>query len=165
MIPVILSILLLQLQPGPRMPPQFLIPMTRNIPHPLLQHARSRGQSYPHSRGNSGHLPTIVFFYMVIIIITTSFWSKKMVIYGLAFPAFMMPVRLVLRICSVFLNLPVLMYPFLNWEMMSGTTMHFSDTGAGISPLNNPVHFLIQTLCIAVCHSADIICHQKQAEI
>ena len=57
------------------------------------------------------------------------------------------------------------MYPFLNWEMMSGTTMHFSDTGAGISPLNNPVHFLIQTLCIAVCHSADIICHQKQAEI
>ena len=111
------------------------------------------------------HLPTIVFFYMVIIIITTSFWSKKMVIYGLAFPAFMMPVRLVLRICSVFLNLPVLMYPFLNWEMMSGTTMHFSDTGAGISPLNNPVHFLIQTLCIAVCHSADIICHQKQAEI
>ena len=92
-------------------------------------------------------------------------WSKKMVIYGLAFPAFMMPVRLVLRICSVFLNLPVLMYPFLNWEMMSGTTMHFSDTGAGISPLNNPVHFLIQTLCIAVCHSADIICHQKQAEI
>ena len=84
---------------------------------------------------------------------------------GLAFPAFMMPVRLVLRICSVFLNLPVLMYPFLNWEMMSGTTMHFSDTGAGISPLNNPVHFLIQTLCIAVCHSADIICHQKQAEI
>ena len=84
---------------------------------------------------------------------------------GLAFPAFMMPVRLVLRICSGFLNLPVLMYPFLNWEMMSGTTMHFSDTGAGISPLNNPVHFLIQTLCIAVCHSADIICHQKQAEI
>ena len=42
--PVILSILLLQLQPGPRMPPQFLIPMTRNIPHPLLQHARSRGR-------------------------------------------------------------------------------------------------------------------------
>ena len=162
---MILSILLLQLQPGPRMPPQFLIPMTRNIPHPLLQHARSRGQSYPHSRGNSGHLPTIVFFCMAVIIIITFSWSKKRIIFGLAFPVFTIPEKHIWLTCSAFLNLPVLMYPFLNWEMMSGTTMHFSDTGAGISPLNNPVHFLIQTLCIAVCHSADIICHQKQAEI
>ena len=39
------------------------------------------------------------------------------------------------------------------------------DFGYGAAVLNNPVHILIQALCIAVCHPTDIVCHQKQAEI
>ena len=52
-----------------------------------------------------------------------------------------------------------------NWRSPKTNAARIKTSATGAAVLNNPVHILIQALCIAVCHPTDIVCHQKQAEI
>jgi len=95
---------------------------------------------------------TIIFFY----------W-KKTDISGLVFPVFILPVKHMLPSYSDFLSLRE--NTIKNWRSPKTNAARIKTSATGAAVLNNPVHILIQALCIAVCHPTDIVCHQKQAEI
>ena len=82
---------------------------------------------------------------------------------GLVFPVFILPVKHMLPSYSDFLSLRE--NTIKNWRSPKTNAARIKTSATGAAVLNNPVHILIQALCIAVCHPTDIVCHQKQAEI
>ena len=88
---------------------------------------------------------------------------KKTDISGLVFPVFILPVKHMLPSYSDFLSLRE--NTIKNWRSPKTNAARIKTSATGAAVLNNPVHILIQALCIAVCHPTDIVCHQKQAEI
>ena len=112
---------------------------------------------------HSGGLPTTAFCCMDTTTTIIFFYWKKTDISGLVFPVFILPVKHMLPSYSDFLSLRE--NTIKNWRSPKTNAARIKTSATGAAVLNNPVHILIQALCIAVCHPTDIVCHQKQAEI
>lgn len=114
-------------------------------------------------QNHSGGLPTTAFCCMDTTTTIIFFYWKKTDISGLVFPVFILPVKHMLPSYSDFLSLRE--NTIKNWRSPKTNAARIKTSATGAAVLNNPVHILIQALCIAVCHPTDIVCHQKQAEI
>ena len=147
---------------------KFLPSHRRAGPVKVPERKKYSARTFPHSRDVSGFLPTTVFCFTDITTTIIYFSWRKTAICGWEFRESTTRERHGLPICSVSPSSPAITPTRSDFPVMSAVTEKTSVTGAAIltpEKLNDPVHLLIQTLCIAVCHSAHIVCHKKQAEI
>lgn len=129
----------------------------------LPVYANSVMRISPPCKNHSGGLPTTAFCCMDTTTTIIFFYWKKTNTSGLVFPVFILPVKHMLPSYSDFLSLRE--NTIKNWRSPKTNAARIKTSATGAAVLNNPVHILIQALCIAVCHPTDIVCHQKQAEI
>ena len=134
-----------------------------NLANRLPAYANSVMKISPPCKNHSGGLPTTAFCCMDTTTTIIFFYWKKTDISGLVFPVFILPVKHMLPSYSDFLSLRE--NTIKNWRSPKTNAARIKTSATGAAVLNNPVHILIQALCIAVCHPTDIVCHQKQAEI